>query len=119
MKFRNPSQLVDPSIGQHLARAEVQIDELHRIEEAFLTLRAARDTKWSILYLQAPPGTVDHKKAWVNGHNDWFNFSRTLAEAEAKFHREKHKFDVVMKYVDASYLTLKIEKMSIERGVGG
>lgn len=119
MKFRSNFDLVDPTLKTHLVRADGQIDELYKIEEAYLTLKAAKDTKWSILYIGSPPGTVEQKKAWVNCHEDWASFSHALATAEAKFHRERNKLEVAMKYIDAAHLSLKVEKMAIERGVGG
>lgn len=118
MKFRQPIDLVDPSLKSHLARAEALIDDLYKIEEAYLTLKAAKDTKWSILYIAAPAGTVEQKKAWVNCHDDWASFSKALAEAEARFHRERHRYEIACKYIDAAHLSLKVEKLAIERGVG-
>lgn len=119
MRFRSNVDLVDPTLRGHLGRAEEQIDELYKIEEQYLTLKAAKDTKWSIIYIQSPPGTVEQKKAWVNCHEDWAQFSKALAHAESLYHRERNRYEVALKYIDAAHLTLKVEKLAIERGVGG
>lgn len=109
MKFRDLDS-IDPGLKSHLSHAEHQIDVLFRIEESYLTLKAAKDTKWAVLYMQSPQGTVEQKKAWVHVNRDWSEFQRALAESEAQFHRERHKYEVRCKYIDAAYLSLKIDK---------
>lgn len=118
MKFRSSLDLMDPGLKSHLSNAEAQIETLYKAEEDFLTLKAARDTKWALLYAQAVKGTVEERKAMANGHPDWEAFSKVLAQAEASFHRERHRYDLRMKYIDAAHLSLKVEKLAIERGVG-
>lgn len=118
MKFRNNIDLVDPTLKSHLASADTQIDTLYEIESIYLTLKAARDTQWAVIYLKSPQGTVEQKKAWTSCHEEWSHFSKALAEAEAKFHKERHRLEVKMKYIDAAHLSLKVEKLAIERGVG-
>ncbi len=119
MKFRSNLDMIDPSLNGHLANAGVQIDAVYKVQDMYLSLKAAKDTKWSILFIKAPPGTVEQKKAWVNCHEEWATFSQSLAHAEALFYRERHKQELAFKYIDAAHLSLKIQKMSIERGVGG
>jgi hypothetical protein len=118
MKFRSSLDLMDPGLKSHLANAETQIEALYKAEEDYLTLKAARDTKWAILYGKMAKGTVEDKKSWVNSHPEWEQFAKGLALAEASFHREKHRYEIRIKYCDAAHLSLKVEKLAIERGVG-
>lgn len=118
MRFKSTIDLVDPILKGHLAAADAQIDVLYKIEESYLTLEAAKDTKWAVLYSQSPPGPIPQRQAWVSSHEDWASFVKALAKAESLFHRERNRLAVRMKYIDAAHLSLKVEKMSIERGVG-
>lgn len=132
MRFRDSPLEIDPLLKAHLDAVDnqhsvirAQGEAVFRAEQQFLTLKNAKDAKWGAIYELAPEGTIERKKAWTSVHKDWWAYTVLLSDTEARFHLEKRKYDeerdcmdLKMKFCDAAYLTLKVERMSIERGVG-
>jgi cysteine sulfinate desulfinase/cysteine desulfurase-like protein len=109
---------MDARLRAQLKSIEEQIDELKKIDNIYLTLKAAEEPKWSLAFLSSEGKNVEERKARAYVTKDWQAFAKNLANAEAEFHRAKNRLALKMKAFDAEYLTLKIENEGIKRSGG-
>lgn len=107
---------MDEKLRFRVNATEKQIDQLYEIQGVYLTLESAKDMKWNAIFRQAPEGTIKDREAWAYTHPEYAEFVKALNEAKREFDRAKNRLTLKFKAIDAEHLSLKIEKLAIERG---
>lgn len=121
---------MDLILKQKLNQIDIQIEELAKVENDFLTLEAHKDVLFSEMYRKTTSvhAELDHKiskrtqadrEAEVYDSPPWTQFSKCLAEQHALFNKERRKYELALKEFDAEYLSYKLNHQAIQRGVGG
>lgn len=109
---------MDSKLKTRLIKINEQIDRLYKTEEVYLSLDSARDHVLARLTANAPStlSSEASRSSWAKATEEWKKHRESLAYAEATFHKERHKLDLIMKAFDAEYLSFKIEAQAIPRG---
>lgn len=100
---------MDSDLVDRLKKIKMQIELLYAAEEVYLTLDAVKDHKLATLMFTSMENSVAAKQVSAHRTEDWHEFKKALAIAEAKFHKEKHMLDLQNSTFQAQYLSAKIE----------
>jgi len=110
---------MDQVLRERLIKIDKQIEKLYEAEMEYLSLDAAKDHKLSAIMLgdndQTLNQSMNAKEMRAKATPEWDTFRQGLAQAEAKFHREKHRYELQLKAFDGCYLSLKVEAPVIAR----
>jgi len=106
---------MDPKLKKRLLKIDEQLQKLYEAEEKYLTLEAVKEHILAVMMSEAGDLSEAAKKTIAMSRADYKTFKESLAVAEAMFHREKHKYELVLKAFDAAYLSLKLEVPAINR----
>lgn len=106
---------MDKALSKRLRKIEEQIAVLKQAEGLYLSLEAHRKVLFSKLFLEAPGASNAIKEANAHVHEDWVNFSKGLAEAEANLNEQRRRYELRLKAFDGEYTTYKVESMAITR----
>jgi hypothetical protein len=106
---------MDKRLHDRLAKIEASIESLSEAEGAYLALEANRKPLYSKLFLLADGKNVAEKEARAYDSQDWRDFAKGHAEAEARMNHESRMYQLRLKAYDAEHLTLKHEAPAIKR----
>lgn len=108
---------MDNHLKDRLASIAKQIEVLAKVENDYLVLEAHSDVLYAEMFRKSSKSSVADREAEVYDSPTWINFSRGLAEAHARFNKERRNYELKMKAYDAEHLTYKVENQAIKRGV--
>jgi len=106
---------MDPKLKKRLLKIDEQIEKLYLAEEKYLTLEAVKEHILAVKVSETDGPSEAAKKTIAMSRADYKTFKESLAHAKAEFHRQEHKYELIIKAFDAAYLSLKLEVPAINR----
>lgn len=112
---------MDDILRRQLESIEIHIGVLYEAEEKYLTLDAATDhllaTLSSGFEVASDSKTISEAAATrlAKQNAEWVSHKKSVAIAEADFHRQRHLLDLKNNAFQAEYLSMKVEASVITK----
>lgn len=84
-----------------------QIKKLEQAEKEYFYLDAHKDVLFSQLFMKKDGSSIKENEALVHCDEEYQVFLKSLAEAHAKYNKERRNFELKIKLYDGEYLSLK------------
>lgn len=104
---------MDERLRNRLVKIEKQIQAVYEAEEAYLSLDSAKEHMKASLMMRAEGTSQAAKEMIAVATTEWSQFTKGLALAESRFHREKHMLELKHHAFNAEYLSMKLENAAI------